>query len=189
MRKGNNGMRKDNDMNSERPAVLIRLAGKADAEWIAEISHRTFSESFGAQNTKENMDHFLEKQFTREKLIREVGVPGNIFLLAYIDGEWAGYAYMRENSDASELGGARAIEIARIYAGQDMIGKGVGKALMEYCLTLARKQANDWIWLGVWEHNRRAIEFYKKWGFEKFGDHVFMLGHEQQTDWKMRKRL
>ncbi len=116
-------------------------------------------------------------------------MPGNIFLLAYLNGEWAGYAYMRENSDASELEGVRAIEIARIYAGQDMIGKGVGNALMAYCVELGRERANDWIWLGVWERNRRAIEFYEKWGFEKFGEHIFMLGHDQQTDWKMKKRL
>jgi GNAT superfamily N-acetyltransferase len=171
------------------PVISVRLAGRDDAEWIADISQFTFSETFAKYNTRENMDHFLDKQFSKQKLIREVGAPGNIFLLAYLDGKGGGYGFLRENSSPPELGGARAIEIARIYAGQEMIGKGIGKALMQRCVEIAREKGYAWIWLGVWEHNRRAIEFYTKWGFEKFGEHIFMLGHDEQTDWMMKKRL
>jgi ribosomal protein S18 acetylase RimI-like enzyme len=47
----------------------------------------------------------------------------------------------------------------------------------------------DNIWLGVWEHNHQAIKFYTTWGFEKFGDHLFLLGDDPQTDWLMKKEL
>jgi diamine N-acetyltransferase len=177
-------MQKDN-----RNIISVRLAGKEDAVWIADFSHSTFSETFAQYNTAENMDHFMDKQFSKVKLIREVGVPGNIFLLAHLDGEDGGYCFLRENSSPPELGGASGIEIARIYAGRGMIGKGIGKALMDRCLQIAREKGYAWIWLGVWEHNQRAITFYTKWGFEKFGEHVFMLGHDEQTDWMMKKRL
>jgi ribosomal protein S18 acetylase RimI-like enzyme len=171
------------------PTIRIRLAEKEDAALIADISRRTFYDSFAPNNTREDMDHFLNTQFTTESLIAEVGVPGNIFLLAYLDNELAGYARMQEISAPQELGGAPAIEIVRIYAEQATIGKGVGKALMARCLEIGREKEKEWAWLGVWEHNRRAIDFYTKWGFEKFGEHIFEVGHDPQTDWWMKKKL
>src|SRR6187402_2874672 len=94
--------------------VQIRIAGSADVGAIADLSRKTFYDSFAAGNSKENMDHFLNLQFTRGSLIAEVTAPGNIFLLAYLDNTLAGYARLQDNSQPAELGGATAIEIARI---------------------------------------------------------------------------
>ena len=173
------------------PELLIRIATEKDAELLADLSRRTFYDSFAQQNTAENMDLFMNTQFTREQLIEEVGVPGNTFLLAYLDDELAGYVRLCENQPPSELAAAAApaIELVRIYSEQHTIGKGVGKALMQYCLQLARDKNKEWIWLGVWEHNRRAIDFYTKWGFEKFGEHIFLVGDDPQTDWWMKRKV
>jgi ribosomal protein S18 acetylase RimI-like enzyme len=81
------------------------------------------------------------------------------------------------------------VEIERIYSIREMIGKGVGKKLMEKCLAIAREKNKKEIWLGVWEFNYPAIEFYKRWGFEKFGEHHFPVGLDPQTDWLMKKRV
>jgi ribosomal protein S18 acetylase RimI-like enzyme len=189
--------------------IQIRLAGREDAELVAGIGRRTFIDSFGVYNTTENMDLFLNKQFTREMQMAEVGAPGRIFLLANCGEEPAGYASMRESDPPPGLDGSlsgqgsdsqdrapspgfqriAAIEIRQIYSEQKMIGKGVGKALMNRCIEIAREMNKTWIWLGVWEHNARAIAFYQKCGFERFGDHPFVLGTEHQTDWLMKKRL
>ncbi|HEX6194218.1 MAG TPA: GNAT family N-acetyltransferase, partial [Chitinophagaceae bacterium] len=99
------------------------------------------------------------------------------------------YARLREQNQPPELKDAVAIEIARIYATTSSIGKGVGKILMEKTLEIAADLKKDTVWLGVWEHNQRAIEFYTKWGFKKFATHVFMLGDDPQTDWLMAKKL
>lgn len=81
------------------------------------------------------------------------------------------------------------IEIARIYATTNSIGKGVGKALMQESIKMATEKKKQVVWLGVWEKNQRAIEFYTRWGFEKFSTHIFMLGDDPQTDWLMKKEL
>lgn len=156
---------------------------------IADLSRTTFYDSFAHFNTAENMDKFMDGPFTREALIAEVGAPGNIFLLAYEAGEPLGYVRMRESENPTELGDVKAIEIARIYVVKESIGKGVGGLLLERCIHIAKEQNKDIIWLGVWEHNPRAIAFYSKWGFEKFGSHPFMLGDDRQTDWYMKKNL
>jgi diamine N-acetyltransferase len=169
--------------------IIIRVASTDDAGLIADMSRQTFYETFTSHNTKENMEKFMIQSFSKEALMKEVGEAGNIFLLAYEGDQPVGYARMRQSHTPSELKKANAIEIARIYATAHAIGKGVGKAMMQYCIKIALERSYNTIWLGVWEHNHMAIEFYTKWGFEKFGTHVFMLGNDAQTDWLMMKTL
>jgi ribosomal protein S18 acetylase RimI-like enzyme len=169
--------------------VTIRIANEADAELIAGLSRKTFYETFATHNTKENMNKFMHEQFTHEVLIKEVNEPGNIFLLAVNDQHPVGYAKMREGEKYPEFGNKDSIEIARIYVEITSIGAGVGKLMMRNCIALAKEMKKDIIWLGVWEKNTRAISFYAKWGFEKFGEHPFSLGDDVQTDWLMKKSL
>ena len=169
--------------------ITVRNANTKDAELIADMSRQTFYDSFAQENTKEDMDKFMNEQFTKEALMKEVGAERNIFLLAYEGDKPIGYVRMRENNIPPELGIDRAIEVARIYAVQTAIGKGVGSVLMQKCIDIAREKNHHTIWLGVWERNRRAIDFYTRWGFEKFADHDFILGNDVQKDWLMKKVL
>ena len=171
-------------------SIRISVAGAADAPLIADMSRRTFYDTFAQYNTAENMEQFLEVQFTPQQLIAEVGAPRNTFLLAWLDGIPAGYARLYDGQELPrELAGSSAIEISRIYCEQSAIGKGVGKALMEACLDVGRRKGKEWIWLSVWEHNQRAIGFYEKIGFERFGQHIFLLGRDPQNDWSIKKNL
>src|SRR5262245_37641170 len=96
--------------------ITIRLANTDDAELIADLSRKTFYDSFASFNTKENMNKFLGEQFTKDALMREVSARNNIFLLAYNENVPVGYVRLRENNIPPSLGTDRAIEIARIYA-------------------------------------------------------------------------
>ncbi|MGZ5221341.1 MAG: N-acetyltransferase family protein [Chitinophagaceae bacterium] len=169
--------------------VTVRIATKKNAELIADMSRQTFYDTFASYNTKEDIDKFMNEQFTRESLIREVGAENNIFLLAYDQEQPVGYARIRENNNPPSLGTSNAIELARIYATAQSIGKGIGKVLMQKCIGIAKASNRECIWLGVWEKNQRAIDFYKKWGFEKFADHDFILGNDVQKDWLMKKTI
>jgi ribosomal protein S18 acetylase RimI-like enzyme len=60
---------------------------------------------------------------------------------------------------------------------------------MQACLTEAESAGCDLIWLGVWEHNPRAIGFYRKWGFRQVGAQRFQLGAELQTDLVMARQV
>ena len=169
--------------------LSIRLATKDDAVLIADVSRKTFYDTFAADNTKEDMDKFLSEQFTKGRLIMEVGAAENIFFLAYIDGAVAGYVKLREGKQPDELKDLNAMEIARLYVLKEFIGQRVGAALMKECISIAKGKGKEVIWLGVWENNKRAIEFYSKWGFDKFSECDFLLGEDVQRDWLMKKDL
>lgn len=169
--------------------VFIRLATTDDAELIADLSRDTFRETFAAENSKEDMNKFLNEQFTKGRLMMEVGEPENIFLLAYVDDEVAGYAKLRDGRKPDELQRDQCMEIARLYVLKDQSGKGVGRQLMNNALDIASELKKNVVWLGVWEKNERAIRFYKHFGFEKFGQWEFLLGDDVQNDWLMKKYL
>jgi ribosomal protein S18 acetylase RimI-like enzyme len=96
---------------------------------------------------------------------------------------------MRTTYTPEELKDRRPIEIERIYVLQQYHDKKAGAALMAHCMEYATNNGYNTIWLGVWEHNHRAISFYKRWGFELFGSHPFILGDDHQTDVLMKKEL
>jgi len=169
--------------------IQIRLASDKDAELIADLSRSTFYETYEPYNKKEELDAFMNETYTKEALIKEVGAPGNTFLLAHEGEKTVGYLRLREHHEPKELEVLPSIEIARIYVIKKYIGKGVGKALMEKSIEIAREKNKSILWLAVWPKNKPAIDFYFKWGFEIFGDQDFVFGKEVQKDWLMKKMI
>ena len=170
-------------------SITIRIANIDDAETIADLSRKTFYDTFAPFNTPENMELFLREQFTRVTLMEEVKNPFNLFYLAYDGDELAGYVKLREHKFSRDPAIKNSLEIARLYATLNMIGKGVGKKLMQLSINLAVEKKKEMVWLAVWEKNQRALDFYEKWGFKIFDRQVFVLGTELQKDWVMRKML
>jgi len=100
-----------------------------------------------------------------------------------------GYLKLNFGSSQTELKDDRALEIERIYVLKEFHGKSVGQELYEKAIYVARQKNADYVWLGVWEQNPRAINFYKKNGFIEFDKHIFKLGEDEQTDIMMKLQL
>ncbi len=100
-----------------------------------------------------------------------------------------GYAMLRSGNALSDVTGNKPIELVRLYVSRESLGSGVGAALMEACIAEAKRRGYKTLWLGVWEHNRRALAFYRKWNFHEVGTHVFQLGNDPQTDILMQRSI
>jgi ribosomal protein S18 acetylase RimI-like enzyme len=169
----------------ETPRLIHADASHASV--LAKLALDTFCESFEKVNNPEDFWAYVNEAFQTSKITEEISEPGSLYVLAYVNDEVAGFARVRQSTEVNDqFPGKKTLELQRIYALQKFIGKGIGKALMNYCLDIGRKQDVDIVWLGVWEHNHRAQQFYKKLGFEQFGSHVFMLGKDPQTDILMK---
>lgn len=167
----------------------IRIATSKDARCIAELSRKTFYDTFADSNTEQDMAKFMNEQFSMDQLMEEVIKGEDIFYLAEEGEKAVGYIKLRSGDRYPEFGNEPTLEIARIYVDKSALGKGVGKLLMDQCIAVAESLQKKIIWLGVWEKNERAIKFYAKAGFSKFGEHDFVLGNDVQTDWLMLKKL
>lgn len=166
----------------ERTPIAIRLATVADAESLARLARRTFSDTFGADNSPEDLALHLDRAFTPAQQARELADPAARTLLLHVGPTLAAYAQLRRGPAPECVASALPIELWRFYVAKDWHGQGVAQALMQRVVAEARELRADAIWLGVWERNPRAIAFYGKAGFVDVGSHVFLLGNDAQTD-------
>lgn len=169
--------------------INIRQATVNDAAQLLHIATTTFTEAFAAQNTEEDLRDYLQKHLYLEKIREELEHPGATFFLAFDGEDLIGYTKLNSGAAQTEPQGDDALEIERIYILAAYYGKDVGRQLLDTGFRYARDKGYKKIWLGVWEENQRALAFYKKEGFEAFGEHVFMLGASKQTDMLMQRML
>jgi ribosomal protein S18 acetylase RimI-like enzyme len=93
-----------------------------------------------------------------------------------------GYAQVRHSSPPECVSGPSPVELWRFYVDLPYQGRGVAQRLMRAVHLAAQALGGQTIWLSVWEHNPRAIAFYKKCGFADVGSKDFWLGSDRQTD-------
>ena len=172
-------------------AIIVRRALVEDLTLLADLAARSFRDAFEADNDPQDMEDYVSSSLSVERTRDEFGDAGNIFLIACRGDHTApiGYAKLCTTSEEPSISDQDTIEIERIYADNAEIGRGVGAALMRACLGIAEDLKCQAIWLGVWEHNERAIRFYERWGFTTVGVHPFSLGSELQNDKVMARRL
>jgi ribosomal protein S18 acetylase RimI-like enzyme len=167
----------------------LRPALPGDAPSLAVLAERTFRETFGSRNSPENMDLHCAKVFGTDIQLREIEDRALRTTLAEADGRMVGFSQLRIPSAQANVEARRAAEISRIYVLADWHGHGVAQDLMRDALATATRDDCDCLWLGVWEHNPRAMAFYRKFGLEVVGTHAFMLGLDRQRDLIMSVKL
>ncbi len=176
-------------LNNAAPEVTVLLVTEKNLHTLREVAIQSFRDLLEKSNTEEDMKLYIDKNLTYEQLEKEFHEKGTVFFLLYDGDKAMAYLKLRVGYEPEELVGTNSLEIERLYCIQQYVGKQVGKVLMQTALDYAKDHNYEIIWLGVWEHNPRAYAFYQKWGFEKFGSHVFMLGTDAQTDWMMKRNV
>lgn len=177
-------------MSNENSSIHIVPADRTQLNGLLLISKTTFVETFADSNDAADMNRYLEENMTLQRLEKEMQTTGSAFYFALAGDEIAGYLKVNTGAAQSEMkDDPHTMEIERIYLLQKFQGKKIGLLLMQYAINLARASQKNKIWLGVWEHNHKAIQFYEKNGFSVFGKHAFMLGTDLQTDILMERAL
>ncbi len=150
-----------------------------DVDALRELSIKTFYETFAAMNTAENMKAYLKQAYDRNKLLGELHNKNSQFFFLHADGVVAGYLKLNEAPAQTEIHDAASLEIERIYVSGGFQGKGLGQYIMERALHIATARQKGYVWLGVWEKNKKALSFYQKNGFYKQGAHSFCVGDDK----------
>jgi len=169
--------------------ISIQKVTSNDIEQLQKISRQTFYETFAAGNTAENIAKYLEEDFSIEKLAAELNDKNAELYFVMLNNQVIGYLKLNFGPSQTELKDDKALEIERIYVLQEFHGKKIGQLLYEKAIQIAKQANMDYVWLGVWEENPRAISFYKKNGFVAFDKHLFKLGDDEQTDIMMKLPL
>jgi diamine N-acetyltransferase len=166
--------------------IILRKANFEDVEVLIKLGKTTFLETFAAQNSKENMDAYLSEGFAFKKVKSELRDTNSQFYFAVFENKEIGYLKLNFAKAQTELQDSTAMEVERIYVLNEFQGKGIGKLLYNKAIEEAKPRHANYIWLGVWEENHKALAFYEKLGFKPFDKHIFKLGNDPQTDIMMK---
>jgi len=169
--------------------ITVQKVTLNNIKQLQEIGRKTFYETFAGSNTEEDMQKYLAESFAETELTEELTDPNSEFYFAILDDNVIGYLKVNFGQSQTELKDDKALEIERIYVPKEFHGKKVGQILYDKAIEIAKQKNADYVWLGVWEENPRAISFYKKNGFVEFDKHIFKLGDDEQTDIMMKLKL
>lgn len=167
----------------------IRQATVKDIDRLIDIGLKTYRETFASLYPQSVMKQYLDKAFSIEKLEDELQHDQSQFWILEIEGICAGYLKVNWGIAQTEMQEESGLELERIYLAREFKGKGFGKLLFEKAREIANLLDKAYIWLGVWENNKKAIEFYKSQGFMVIGTHDFHMGDICDTDYVMKLQL
>jgi len=160
-----------------------------DVELLRDISIQTFTETFANSNTESDMRKYIADRLSSQQLSEELHHPNSNFYFLKSDHQIVGYLKLNTKDAQTEKQPDGSIEIERIYLTESCQGKNFGKLLIQKAIDIAKEKQCKYIWLAVWEHNTKAIAFYKKQGFIEFDKHIFKLGDDEQLDIMMKQEL
>ena len=176
-------------MNDSAGKIEIRRASLDDARLVSLLGTVTFFEAYFEQDDPQDLADYLHESVNPEKISAELASADTEFFILFRNNCAVGYAKMRTGAKAECIKSENSIELQRIYLVERVYGKGVGEALLEFCLDNARRRGFEIVWLGVWQENPRAIRFYEKHGFRKVGEITFPYGETVGRNWVMEKAL
>ena len=154
-------------------SFYLKLITIDDLYDLRSISIETFKQTFSAQNTKENIRLYLKNKMSVKQLKKEISNINSKFYIVYQKNKVIGYFKLNFNGS----------QRVKMYLISEFQGKGLGEKLLTKIFKMGKEMGYRKAWLGVWENNFRAIKFYRKYGFKKFGQHSFLLGKDLQTDY------
>lgn len=148
---------------------MIRKASDTneDVLMLQKLAKKTFYDTFAYENSEEDMKEYLETAYDFDVLKSEIECETSDYYF-YLDGNDAvGFVKVNWADSQTEPDYPDALEIQRIYSLKEYHGHGIGAALMEHAISVARELNRPMMWLGVEEQNKRAYRFYTKYGFKR----------------------
>ncbi len=158
---------------------------------IASLARETFWDAYKTESQLEqkHIRSYMDTAFSDDAIRRNLADEKKIYLVAEDEASELGYAKLANGSTRKEIHKKHAVELCRIYLKKKSWGKSIGSILLRKCVEEAEKRDAEVMWLSVWEHNQRAIQFYERHGFEIVGSHIFDLASSLQTDFIMTRNL
>ena len=171
------------------PEVSIRQVTIEEAAGFAKLGAALFKETFAKFNSAEDMKLYLAESFNLDKIRQELADQNTYCFYATKNSMPIGCIKLILNPTDASFTGIKSAELSRLYVSKLYHNQKVGAGLMQFAIDFSRKNQAEKLWLGVWEHNQKAINFYLDWGFVKTGEIDFKLGDDRQCDWLMEKIL
>ena len=174
--------------------MLVKVK-EEQAEVLRELEVQTYQETFGPYIKAEDMQDYFTHELSLEQIQKDLAqVESETYfaldekekIVGFLKFNWG---QAQTEPVEAEHSMENAFEVHRIYVLKPYQGQGFGKEMFDFAMQEATKRKFSWVWLGVWEKNFKAQNFYFKYGFERFSEHEYATGETVDIDWLIRKEL
>lgn len=151
---------------------------------IQVLSNVIWPATFSNILSREQISYMMDMMYSTSALEKQINELNHHYLLAEEDGEYLGYLSYELNYKGTPI-----TKIHKIYVLPSIQGKGVGRLFIDAVSKLALKNNNRLLSLNVNRYNR-AIDFYKRMGFDFFASENIEIGNGfLMEDFVMNKDL
>jgi ribosomal protein S18 acetylase RimI-like enzyme len=166
--------------------VTIKQANEYDALVLCQLAGETFYETFRPYNTEEDIQTYIKKAYDKQVISAQLAnTEKYYFAIAYVNEQPVGYIKLILNQTHPKLL-SKVAELEKIYVLKLHWDTKTGAALMQHAIDVCKQQGFETLFLGVWQENERAVNFYRKFGFEVFDTRQFQLGNRLCEDYMMK---
>lgn len=151
------------------PQTKIRSWLKSDFKTVRKILTETWLDTYSFIPEEDILFH-LDKFYSEEKLNILFIDPYTHCFITESDGLSSGWMKLYDNKSQKRF------YVSSLYVLPQFQGSGIGKILMNKAEEIARQKGYDRIWLGVMKDNIKALEWYKKIGFNFVEEEPFQMG-------------
>lgn len=167
----------------------FKIVTPKELNLLIRISITTYKSAFQKLNNPDDFKTYIDIAFSKKTLQKELLNPNSVFYFVYLDKTLVGYFKLNEKSAQNEQFETLSIELERIYIYKQFQENHIGQHILKKAISISKQKKVTFLWLGVWDQNIRAINFYKRYGFKIFNSHSFFVGNDEQTDLLMQLSL
>ena len=177
-------------MTSDAPAAPPRIepAAEQDIPTIIRLAEATWEPTYRFIISEEQLEYMYRVIYSPAALKRQMQEQHHVFLVAWVEGEPAGFASFSPQPAEAGTEGASGYKLHKIYVLPTRQGQGLGQYLIEAVENAARAAGGHYLDLNVNRYNP-AIAFYERRGFERQREVDVPIGPYFMNDYIMRKEL
>ncbi len=169
--------------------IPIRQAHLSDDVRIAAFTRQVFEETYGGSIPSNTLAQYFDEHLSPTALARDIAQARSALLIAATDKTVHATGRLVWRNPPECITHADAIALDRFYVGADQRGTGLADALLAACERSASAMHATHVWLCAWEHNPRALAFYKRNGYAIIGKAIILVGNIAFQDHVLLKAL
>lgn len=155
--------------------MLIRRATEEETEIIAAIGRIAVADAHRLSCSEADLAQYLDANYNHVAIRDELTNADNIYHILYYNDTPAGFSKIVLNAAHENITETNATKLDRIYLLADFYDLKLGYHLLHHNVAFSKNAQQSGMWLFTWIGNERAINFYKRNGFDIIGEHSFRI--------------
>lgn len=177
---------------------MIRRATADDAEALHSLAAETFPLATTPGTDPDDIAAFIDANLSRAAFDGYLADGDRILLVEETDGVLVGYTMLVlgapydadvRTAVAERFGDVPVAELSKCYVRASSHGTGLARRLVDASIAAVAERGVEALWLGVNQHNPRAVAFYAKCGFERIGMKAFRVGERLEHDFVLAQAV